>query len=251
MSGHGRDEDSPEQPPSSRREALLPEGVPGVEPGGAARCPSDVSSSATVEWVGAPRRAAEDPDAELVARWRAGDPGAFEELVRRHEGRVYRFLLRMLGDAAEAEDVAQETFLSLHRNGRRFRGDALFSTFVYRVATNGALNRKRGLGRRSNWYRRFAENQAIGENLPAAPPDPEGATAHAELHALVQRELLGVPDALRAPLVLYDVEGLSYGEVAAALGIPAGTVKSRIHRARRLLRERLGPFVESDDRGDR
>lgn len=250
MAKHGRDEDSPARPTSAPLEAPLPEGAANAEPGGVSRCPSDVSSSATVEWLGASRRAAEDPDAELVARWRAGDPGAFEDLVRRHEGRVYRFLLRMLGDSTEAEDVAQETFLSLHRNGHRFRGEALFSTFVYRVATNGALNRKRGLGRRNSWYRRFAEHQAVGENLPAAPPDPEGAAVHAELHALVQRELLRVPDALRAPLVLYDVEGLSYGEIAAALGIPAGTVKSRIHRARRLLRERLSPFVDDGDRGD-
>jgi RNA polymerase sigma-70 factor (ECF subfamily) len=210
-----------------------------------------VSASAAVEWAGAPRRTAEDPDAELLARWRAGDPGAFEDLVRRHEGRVYRFLLRMLGDPSEAEDVAQETFLSLHRNGHRFRGEALFSTFVYRVAANGALNRKRGLGRRGAWYRRFAENQAVGENLPAAPPDPEDAAAGAQLHALVQQELLQVPDALRAPLVLYDVEGLSYGEIARALGLPTGTVKSRIHRARRLLRERLQPLLAECDGDER
>jgi RNA polymerase sigma-70 factor (ECF subfamily) len=206
-----------------------------------------VTSSAAVEWVGAPRRTSEDPDAELLARWRAGDSGAFEDLVRRHEGRVYRFLLRMLGDSAEAEDVAQETFLSLHRNGRRFRGESLFSTFVYRVAANGALNRKRGLGRRGAWYRRFAENQAIGQNLPAAPPNPEIAASDAQLHTLVQRELLRVPDALRAPLVLYDVEGLSYAEIARALGVPEGTVKSRIHRARRLLRERLRPLLDERD----
>ncbi len=208
-----------------------------------------MTSSATIGWAAASRRATEDPDAELVARWRAGDSSAFEDLVRRHEGRVYRFLLRMLGDSAEAEDVAQETFLSLHRNGRRFRGESLFSTFVYRVAANGALNRKRGLGRRGDWYRRFAENQAVGENLPAAPPGPEDAAADAQIHTLVQQELLRVPDVLRAPLVLYDVEGLSYGEIAAALGVPEGTVKSRIHRARRLLRERLRPLLDDDKRG--
>jgi RNA polymerase sigma-70 factor (ECF subfamily) len=208
-----------------------------------------VSASAAVEWAGSARRPAEDPDAELLARWRAGDSGAFEDLVRRHEGRVYRFLLRMLGEESEAEDVAQETFLSLHRYGHRFRGDALFSTFVYRVATNAALNRKRGLGRRGAWYRRFAENQAVGENLPPRPPDPEDAAAGAQIHALVQRELLEVPEALRAPLVLYDVEGLSYGEIAGALRLPTGTVKSRIHRARRLLRERLRPLL-GEDEGD-
>ena len=88
-----------------------------------------------------------DPDAELVERWRAGDRSAFEALVRLHQRRVFHLLMRMLGSREEAEDVAQEAFLSLHRHGHRFRGEARFSTFVYRVAANAALNRRRSLGR--------------------------------------------------------------------------------------------------------
>ena len=219
------------------------------EPDGGERCPSDVSASVASDWTLAGSRArgtppAEDPDRELVARWKAGDPGAFEELVRRHESRVYRFLLRMLGDPAEAEDVAQETFLNLHRHGRRFRGEARFSTFVYRVAANGALNRRRGLGRRGNWYRRLAERQAAGDHLPEAPRDPESAAAGAQLGRMVQEALAELPEPLRLALVLCDIEGLGYGEIAAALGVPVGTVKSRIHRARGLLRERLRPVLQ-------
>ncbi len=185
----------------------------------------------------------EDPDQELVARWKAGDPGAFEELVRRHEGRVFRFLVRMLGDPAEAEDVAQETFLNLHRHGTRFRGEARFSTFVYRVAANGALNRRRGLGRMGARHRRLAERQAAGDDLPEGPRDPESAAAGAQLGRLVQGALVELPERLRLPLVLYDIEGLGYAEIARATGAPEGTVKSRIHRARKLLRERLAPVL--------
>ena len=82
-----------------------------------------------------------DPDGELVSRWQSGDESAFETLVRRHEQRVFRLLYRMMGNREEAEDVAQEAFLSLHRHGHRFRREARFSTFVYRVAANAALNR--------------------------------------------------------------------------------------------------------------
>jgi RNA polymerase sigma-70 factor (ECF subfamily) len=89
-----------------------------------------------------------DPDAELVERWQGGDASAFEQLVRRHQRRVFSLVFRMLGSREEAEDVAQEAFLALHRHGHRFRGEARFSTFIYRVAANAALNRRRSLGRR-------------------------------------------------------------------------------------------------------
>ncbi|MCC6639979.1 MAG: sigma-70 family RNA polymerase sigma factor [Deltaproteobacteria bacterium] len=180
-----------------------------------------------------------DPDRELVLRWRAGDEGAFADLVRRHERRVFRLLLRMLGSREEAEDAAQETFLNLHRHGHRFRGDALFSTFVYRVAANAALNRRRTLGRRHAREEGFARAQHEGTALTSAPPDPEHAAAQAERRSAVQVALLGLPPRLRLPLVLYDVEGLAYPDIARALDVPEGTVKSRIHRARERLRELL------------
>jgi RNA polymerase sigma-70 factor (ECF subfamily) len=184
-----------------------------------------------------------DPDADLVARWQRGEEEAFEALVRRHQLRVFRLLLRMLGSREEAEDVAQEAFLSLHRHGHRFRGEARFSTFVYRVAANAALNRRRTLGRSRTRERQLAERQAAGTDLPVAPRDPEDAAVGSELQAEVQRALLDLPEDLRAATVLYDIEGVSYGEIAQVLGIPEGTVKSRIHRARRALRDRLRSLV--------
>jgi RNA polymerase sigma-70 factor (ECF subfamily) len=180
-----------------------------------------------------------DPDASLVARWQAGDATAFEELVRRHQGRVYRLVLRMLGSPQEAEDVAQEAFLSLHRHGHRFRREARFSTFLYRVATNAALNRRRSLSRIRTREEEFALRQAAGDDLPSRPRDPEGAAAGAQVQERVQQALLALPADLRAAIVLYDIEGQSYREIASILSVPEGTVKSRIHRARGALREKL------------
>ena len=121
------------------------------EPSTSGRCPTSGMTSISAELAEAQPVAGvtaarnplgtDDPDAELVSRWQAGDASAFEALVRRHERRVFRLLLRMLGTREEAEDAAQEAFLSLHRHGHHFRGEARFSTFIYRVAANAALNR--------------------------------------------------------------------------------------------------------------
>ena len=192
--------------------------------------------------------AIEDPDAELVARWKAGDELAFEALIRRHQQRVFRLLLRMMGTREEAEDVSQEAFLSLHRHGKRFRSESRFSTFVYRVAANAALNRRRSLGRSRARIQKLGEHQAAGDDLPYSPRDPEDATAGTELSAHVQEALAKLSPALRMPVILYDIEGLPYGDIAKVLGVAEGTVKSRIHRARlalrRELREQLGERVE-------
>jgi RNA polymerase sigma-70 factor (ECF subfamily) len=184
-----------------------------------------------------------DPDAELVARWQDGDLYAFEDLIRRHQQRVFRLLMRMLGSRDEAEDVSQEAFLSLYRHGHRFRREARFSTFLYRVVANAALNRRRTLGRSRAREKRLEERQAAGIDLPMSPRDPEDSAAGAQVQAKVQDALLALPADLRLAVVLYDIEGLAYREIAKVLRIPEGTVKSRIHRARKALRDRLQAFV--------
>jgi len=196
------------------------------------------------------RDPAADPDAKLVALWHAGDLVAFETLVRRYQDRVYRLLYRMLGSAADAEDAAQETFLNLHRHGHRFRGDARFSTFVYRVAANTALNRRRTLGRTRARIEKLAERQATGHDLPDSPEGPEQATLGREMRERVHEALATLPEKLRLPLVLFDIEGLPYAEVSDVLGLAEGTVKSRIHRARNALRERLAPDLEASRNGE-
>jgi RNA polymerase sigma-70 factor (ECF subfamily) len=184
-----------------------------------------------------------DPDLPLVARWRAGDLRAFGELVRRHQRKVMGLLTRMLGDRDDAEDAVQETFLNLHRHGHHFRSESRFSTFVYRVAVNAALNRRRSQTRRRAHLDEFQRGQEIGHALPSAPRGPEDAIGGGEVKARVQRSLRALPDTLRAPIVLYDIEGLSYGEIAEILQIAEGTVKSRIHRARHALREQLADLA--------
>ena len=184
-----------------------------------------------------------DPDRDLVERWRRGETDAFAALVRRHQRRVFGLLLRMLGNREEAEDAAQDAFLNLHRHGHRFRRESRFSTFLYRVAVNAALNRRRSLGRRRAHADAFGEAHAVGHVGSEPGSDPEQALAGDELRARLGRELLALPESLRAPVVLYDVEGLSYGEIAEVLAVAEGTVKSRIHRARQALRARLGDLV--------
>jgi RNA polymerase sigma-70 factor (ECF subfamily) len=145
----------------------------------------------------------------------------------------------MMGTREEAEDVSQETFLSLYRHGRRFRSESRFSTFVYRVAANAALNRRRTLGRSRTRINKLAVRQAAGDDLPSTPRDPEDATAGHELSDHVRDALERLNEGLRMPVILYDIEGLSYSEIAQVLGVAEGTVKSRIHRARQALRIEL------------
>jgi RNA polymerase sigma-70 factor (ECF subfamily) len=211
----------------------------------------DVAQAAATHAVAAddPTVGTIDPDAEFVLRWQEGDLGAFEALVRRHERRVFSLVFRMLGNREEAEDVTQEAFLALHRHGRRFRGEARFSTFVYRVAANAALNRRRSLGRRRAREEALSLRQDAGDDLPASPRDPEDAASGGEIQVRVQTALLGLPKDLRVAVVLYDIEGQSYGEIARALRIPEGTVKSRIHRARVALRDRLKTLSQAESEG--
>jgi RNA polymerase sigma-70 factor (ECF subfamily) len=191
----------------------------------------------------------DDPDSELVRRWQLGDERAFEQLVQRHEKRVFRLLMRMMGNREEAEDVAQETFLSLYRHGRRFRHEARFSTFVYRVASNAALNRRRSLGRRRKRFQKLAVRQEAGDDLPSSPRDPEDATSGIELSAHVRNALAALQPSLRMPVLLYDIEGLAYSEIATILGVAEGTVKSRIHRARQALRVELKGLLADAKKG--
>src|SRR5947207_5985436 len=182
------------------------------------------------------REAAGD-DADLVGRLRAGDPRAFEDLVRIHQHRVFGVALRMLGSRAEAEDIAQEVFLRVHRAMRDFRGEARLSTWLYGIASNLCLNRLASSERKRMRY----DDDAV----MLAPSDAVDATAtleRGELEVALRQAIAELPDERRIVIVLRDIEGLSYDQIAQALDIEPGTVRSRLHRARLDLKSKMERF---------
>lgn len=160
-------------------------------------------------------------DEELVRLFASGDTPAFEELVHRHENRIYSLCLRMLGRPEDARDATQETFLSALRKLPSFRGDAAFTTWLHRVAINASYDILRKRKRRAE------------EALPDDPGQAAGDVAETTAEAVdVQAALGRVPAEFRAVLVLHDVQDLPYDEIAEILDVPVGTVKSRLHRGR-------------------
>lgn len=170
----------------------------------------------------------EPRDEDLVRRFQAGDRGAFAALVARHERRVYNLALRMTGREEDARDATQDAFLAALRKLHTFRGEAAFTTWMHRVTVNACydLLRKR--------QRAPLPLEARGAEDDRPPPEPP-APDHAEEVGTaidVRRALLQVPEEFRAVLVLCDIQDLSYEEAAHVLGVPVGTVKSRLHRGR-------------------
>jgi RNA polymerase sigma-70 factor, ECF subfamily len=161
-------------------------------------------------------------DADLVSRAQAGHLDAFEELVRRHRLGAYRVALRMLGDAGDAEDATQDAFVQAWRSLAGFRADAAFSTWMYRIVTNRCLNMLRA--------RRRTEPLSDDHEAPTTRPD-RIAEANWQVEDL-KRVIAGLTPEQRAPLVLRELEGCSYEEIATALELSIPAVKSRLHRAR-------------------
>jgi RNA polymerase sigma-70 factor (ECF subfamily) len=169
----------------------------------------------------------------LLGRLKAADPGAFEALVVAYQHRVFGIALRMMRDPTEAEDVAQEVFLRVHRGIDAFRGDAKISTWLYAITSRVCLNRLASPSRRSR------EGEDVIACLPSAEADPAAAAARSELEAALHRAIAELPDDRRIVVVLRDIEGLTYDEIAETLALEPGTVRSRLHRARTELKERL------------
>jgi RNA polymerase sigma-70 factor (ECF subfamily) len=170
----------------------------------------------------------------LIERLRRRDEAAFNELVRRHQGTVFRLLLRMLGDEAEAQDVAQEVFVSVFKAIDGFRGDSALATWLYRIAMNHGKNRIKYLARRAKDAARPLDERmdagvATVDSRPARP-DQVLESRRAEAH--VQQALEGLDDEQRALVVMRDLENMSYEEIRQETGLPIGTVKSKLHRAR-------------------
>lgn len=177
-------------------------------------------------------------DAALLARLRAGDAKAFETLVIAYQHRVFGVALRMLGNRAEAEDVAQETFLRAHRALGDFRGEARLTTWLYAIASRLCLNRLAAAPRR---HERSDEAALLRLAAPAA--DASAALERGELESALRQAIAELPEERRIVVVLRDLEGLAYEEIAEALGLELGTVRSRLHRARLDLKAKLERFL--------
>jgi RNA polymerase sigma-70 factor, ECF subfamily len=237
----------PEFAPNSQRHAdlrsgaSLRSGLIGQEGSGFAGEPERPAVS---EWASALtwRR----DEAELVTELQAGSETAFDWLVTHYHGPVYNLILSMLGDGSDAADGTQEVFLKAFRGIRSFRQGSSLKTWLYRIAIREALNHKR-------WFKRHLQkNVSIDaepeeghssieiEDLAATPF--EQFAAH-EIQAAVQGALQHVPEAFRSAVILRDLEGLSYEEIAEVLDCSVGTVKSRILRGRRTLKALLEPFL--------
>jgi RNA polymerase sigma-70 factor (ECF subfamily) len=177
-------------------------------------------------------------DASLVDRLRRGDPRAFEDLVIAYQHRVFGVALRMLGNRAEAEDLAQEVFLRVHRSIGEFRGEAKLSTWLYAIASRLCLNRL------TSGERRLARHgEETLTRLASSAVGPADEAERSELEAALHRAIAELGEDRRIVVVLRDLEGLSYEEIAAALELELGTVRSRLHRARMDLREKLERFL--------
>ena len=187
-----------------------------------------------------------DGEAQFIERLQAGEAAAFDRLVGERSGEVYALLYRLTDDAEEARDLTQETFLRAFQHIDRFRGEADLKTWIYRIAINQARNRWRWW-RRRRWERHVSldapegqQEQSVGARLRSTTSaDPEQETLARERERALRAALGTLGRPYREAVILRDVEGLSYEEVAAALEISVGTVKSRISRGRMELRRKL------------
>ena len=196
-----------------------------------------------------PASDAED-DASVVRRVLTGDPMAFALLMRRFNRRLYRLARAVLGDDTEAEDALQEAYLNAYRCLSQFRGDSSLATWLSRLVVNECLGRMRRSARRQNVIPMMPS--ATDAELESVPSDevgsPDAAADRAQMRAILERRIDGLPETFRAVFVLRSVEELSVEETAECLGIPAETVRSRHFRAKSLLREALAREIDSAER---
>ncbi len=189
------------------------------------------------------------PEEQLAARAAAGDAGAFDALVTLFGGRVMSVALRLLNDRGEAEDLTQEVFVALYHHLPEFRGESKLSTWIYRITKNRALNRLKFLKRRQHGLAHDIDDPAIARGV--ADPDTEGGTlrdpvrglSNKALSQVLEQHLRALPEEQRTLVVLRDLEDLSYEEIVEITGLPLGTVKSRLHRARAALAFALRPHL--------
>jgi RNA polymerase sigma-70 factor (ECF subfamily) len=197
----------------------------------------------------APASGVDASDLELVRRAQRGERGAFDLLVLRYQHKVIKLVARLLRDQAEAEDVAQDAFVKAYRALGSFRGDSAFYTWLYRIAVNTARNAMASRQRRPLDYEaELTEGeQSTVESRLRHDDTPEATVLSEEIRETVNNAVAALPEDLRTAIVLREVEGLSYEEIAVAMDCPVGTVRSRIFRAREAIDRSLKPLLDENE----
>ncbi len=188
----------------------------------------------------------DDADQQLVRRVQAGDKSAFNVLVLKYQHRVLKLVGRFVSDAAEAEDVAQEAFIKAYRALASFRGESAFYTWLYRIAINTAKNALVSNRRRPvDFDLDLQDPEQYDRHARLKESDtPEGVLLTEEIRQVVEHAMEQLPEDLRTAIVLRELEGLSYEEIAEAMDCPVGTVRSRIFRAREAIDKKLKPLLD-------
>lgn len=184
----------------------------------------------------------ETGDAECVKRVQRGDTESFEILVRRHQKTTFNLIYRFVGDYDEATETAQEVFLSAYKSIQQFRGDASFSTWLYRIAFNHASTRRESL------HNKLKREVALDDTviLVDGGADPAASAERREIQQCVQQALNRLDRDDAQIILLRDLQDVRYEDIAETLDLPVGTVKSRLHRARQALRASLAPYFSTD-----
>jgi len=187
-------------------------------------------------------------EARLVERAKAQDEAAFEQIMNLYADRLYNYILRMVGNEADAEDLVQETFLRAYQGLPAFDGRASLGTWLYRIATNLCIDHQRRRARRvptvSYSIREDEDGEPTEWEFPdLRTPDPLEAALNRELEGVVERAVSRLSPKLKTVLLLYDVEELSYEEIARVLNIPIGTVKSRLNHARAQIQREVAAYL--------
>jgi RNA polymerase sigma-70 factor (ECF subfamily) len=188
-------------------------------------------------------------DEDLMARVAEEDERAFTELVHRYQARVTNLISRVLNDRINSDDLTQEVFVRVFVHRRNYRRGSKFSTWLFTIAANLAKNEIRRRVRRRNWFSLDALQEVLGDSTMQLADPTEGqdvALQRGQLQQSVGRAIAAVPEKYRIALVLRDIEGLAYEEIAEVLGIPGGTVRSRINRARGMLKRKLQPLLRRE-----
>jgi RNA polymerase sigma-70 factor (ECF subfamily) len=191
-------------------------------------------------------------DEDLMAKAALDDARAFTELVRRYQTRVVHLVSRLLNDREVSEDIAQEVFVRVHLHRRNYRTGSKFSTWLFTIAANLAKNEMRRRKRRRNWTSLDEMQDTLKDaslQFADKKSNRQEDMEREQLSGVVGEAIATLPDRYRIALVLRDIEGLAYEEIGLALKIPGGTVRSRINRARLMLKRKLEPWLRRDDIG--